>query len=270
MKQKLGTITLKRNDDLLIEFFEWTTLACRSATEAGSKITELQAKFDAQQDSVNKLNAQLRDLTQAKQTQEIEMLEKFRQLLNAKKVKIRDQQRLLASAKVDPKQGKQHGSLMVGLILMRDVQASQVRNARNGPGGHRSVALKGVKRKTRSMKFEPDDDGDEGLDPMQADRDKDAEPVSEDEIRPQTPDRSEEDETDDENELEMSSLQNMPKTIPLVTDLVTEGIAEEGRGKLKSPPPRRDLPFTSNDVNASTTKQSMPAIAADDTDDDEL
>ncbi len=144
------------------------------------------------------------------------------------------------------------------------MQASQVRDARNGASGHKTVALKSSKRKTRSLKFEPDDDGDEGLDPMQTDRGKHAEPVSEDEIRPQTPDRSEEDETDDENELEMNSLQNMPKTISPVTD----AIAEEGKEKLKTPPPRRNLPFTSNNVNASTMKQSIPAIAADDTDDE--
>lgn len=102
---------------------------------------------------------------------------------------------------------------------------------------------------------------------MQTDRNKRVEPVSEDEMRPQTPDRSEEDETDDGNELEVNSMQEVPKSKPPVTP-VTDVTDEKGRNALKSPPPRRILPFTGNNMNASTTKQTRPDMASDDTDDE--
>lgn len=52
--------------------------------------------------SVDELKTLLEDLIQAKDKDETALLEKFRDLLNEKKVRIREQQRLLASAEVDP------------------------------------------------------------------------------------------------------------------------------------------------------------------------
>jgi hypothetical protein len=48
------------------------------------------------------LKTQLDELTQSKKAREAEMLEKFCGLLNEKKVKIREQQRLLSTAQADP------------------------------------------------------------------------------------------------------------------------------------------------------------------------
>lgn len=69
-------------------------------------MADLRVQLSAQQDTVNKLNAQLQDLIQAKRDHENALLEKFKDLLNAKKLKIRDQQRLLARAKTGPPAGK--------------------------------------------------------------------------------------------------------------------------------------------------------------------
>ncbi len=54
---------------------------------------------------LDSLNAQLEDLIRVKDEHENALLENFTKLLNAKKLKIRDQQRLLARAKIEPDAG---------------------------------------------------------------------------------------------------------------------------------------------------------------------
>lgn len=61
------------------------------------------AKIESLEHSINELKAQLDDFITTKEEDETQMLEKFRDLLNEKKFKIRQQHRLLAAAKVDPK-----------------------------------------------------------------------------------------------------------------------------------------------------------------------
>lgn len=69
-------------------------------------MSDLRVKYEEQSRTVEKLDQQLEDLIKAKKEHENALLEKFQHLLNAKKLKIRDQQRLLASAKVDPEKGE--------------------------------------------------------------------------------------------------------------------------------------------------------------------
>jgi DNA double-strand break repair and V(D)J recombination protein XRCC4 len=58
------------------------------------------------EETINKLNGQLEELINAKSEHESQLISKFVQLLNEKKLKIRNQQRLLASARVDPSKSK--------------------------------------------------------------------------------------------------------------------------------------------------------------------
>ena len=57
------------------------------------------------QETAVKLQGQIDEFIAYRGHHERQMLEKFRLLLNAKKLKIRDQQRLLAGAKVDVRAG---------------------------------------------------------------------------------------------------------------------------------------------------------------------
>jgi hypothetical protein len=66
----------------------------------------LEDKFKQQKDTVAKLTAQLEQLTDAKREHEAALLEKFKLLLNEKKLKIRDQQRLLADAQINKTTGQ--------------------------------------------------------------------------------------------------------------------------------------------------------------------
>ena len=54
---------------------------------------------------MQQLKKQLEELTKAKAQHEHSLVANFAQLLNEKKLKIRNQQRLLASATVDPDKG---------------------------------------------------------------------------------------------------------------------------------------------------------------------
>ena len=59
----------------------------------------------AAEDAVRRLGEQLEELMLAKNQHEHELIANFARLLNEKKLKIRNQQRLLASATLDPTKG---------------------------------------------------------------------------------------------------------------------------------------------------------------------
>ncbi|KAI3320703.1 hypothetical protein HD806DRAFT_538153 [Xylariaceae sp. AK1471] len=100
--QRLGSIKLEENDKTEISPFDWCVSAITSRTKVTEELAAATAKIEALEQSVNELKAQLDDFIATKQEEETQMLEKFRDLLNEKKLKIRQQQRLLAAAKVDP------------------------------------------------------------------------------------------------------------------------------------------------------------------------
>lgn len=65
----------------------------------------MRARIDNEKDVITKLNAQLDDFIRTKNEAETAMLQQFMELLNEKKRKIRDQSRLLATARVDKSTG---------------------------------------------------------------------------------------------------------------------------------------------------------------------
>jgi hypothetical protein len=95
------------------------------------------------QKTIDDLTAQLDDLVKAKKSHQDEMLRKFAALLNTKKLKIRDQQRLLAHAKVDP------GT------------ADQVQQARSGTAARKPDLSRSSKRKADTSSHEPETDDDD-------------------------------------------------------------------------------------------------------------
>ncbi|KAF2421197.1 hypothetical protein EJ08DRAFT_653526 [Tothia fuscella] len=99
--QRLGTLELKVTEE---EFDLWSIagLATQSFAEARHHVVGLERKLSEQDDVVKKLQDQLETLTATKQEHENALLQKFSELLNSKKSKIRDQQRLLSTAKIDP------------------------------------------------------------------------------------------------------------------------------------------------------------------------
>jgi len=95
-------------DEAVEEFDLWggCELGARLSTEARHHVDELEAQISEQKTTVEKLNAQIKNLREAKQEHENALLQKFSELLNSKKLKIRDQQRVLTTAKVDSEAGE--------------------------------------------------------------------------------------------------------------------------------------------------------------------
>lgn len=89
-------------EDEEIDVFEWCGLAVQAAQESTQSYEELRSKVKEQEAKLKKLDDQFDELVKVKEEHENELLEKFSQLLNAKKLKIRDQQRIISSTNVDP------------------------------------------------------------------------------------------------------------------------------------------------------------------------
>lgn len=103
--QRVGEIPLRLDEEQEISLFEWTATAVDKTSDLKVALRDLNSKYQDQAQIIQKFNDQLEDLIQAKREHENSLMEKFRDLLNAKKLKIRDQQRLLATAKIDPQKG---------------------------------------------------------------------------------------------------------------------------------------------------------------------
>ena len=144
--QRLGEITLKETQDLELDTVSWTLTAIACSEKLQAEVQDLTAKYESANYIIADLNKQLNDLILAKQEHEEAMLVKFRDLLNAKKSKIRDQQRLLTTAKVDPQRAEA-------------IQVARGHTSANGKGRAAEASRSG-KRKTRAD-ADADEDGEE-------------------------------------------------------------------------------------------------------------
>lgn len=256
--QRLGTIKLDEDDQREeVAFPEWVDTAVANSDELRLGLATLQTSMSAQQEQVAKLNAQLDDLVKAKKEHEDELLKKFAALLNAKKLKIRDQQRLLAGAKVDP------------------AAAEEVGAAREGGGRSRKAdGSRGGKRKDHGVADEEDDDEEMKDDAASA------EEVDQPDGLEQTPPPSDRDHaTEDEGDDGFDHLPapSQPKSRRGARQASrTAKSSEKAAEHPAELPPRRELPFAKNaqsiPTEASKAPSSKPAdiVDEDDETDDEL
>ncbi|KAI0205642.1 hypothetical protein F4808DRAFT_239877 [Astrocystis sublimbata] len=100
--QRLGSIKLDEVDKE-ISPFHWCISAIASRNKVTDDLATATSKIESLEHTIKELKSQLDDFITTKDEDETQMLEKFRDLLNEKKLKIRQQHRLLAAAKVDPK-----------------------------------------------------------------------------------------------------------------------------------------------------------------------
>lgn len=105
IKQRLGELALSKNENEEIELFAWLGTATARCDELVKELTNLDDRCKEQGQAIKVINQQLEDLIEAKIEHENSLLEKFRELLNAKKLKIRDLHRALAVARVDSENG---------------------------------------------------------------------------------------------------------------------------------------------------------------------
>ncbi|KAK6845627.1 hypothetical protein PG995_015737 [Apiospora arundinis] len=110
--QRLGTIKLKdfeeTDDNPGISPFDWCVSVLEDHEKVVQELGTAKEKASELEQSVEELKGQLEDLLKAKDADEGVLLEKFRDLLNEKKLKIRQQQKLIESADVDPEKLQNH------------------------------------------------------------------------------------------------------------------------------------------------------------------
>ena len=87
-----------------IQLFDWCAVAAEASTESKAAVSSAVAKAADLENIVNEVKSQMDDLVQAKQEDETALLQKFQGLLNEKKVKIREQQKVIASGSFDENQ----------------------------------------------------------------------------------------------------------------------------------------------------------------------
>ncbi|PYH98346.1 hypothetical protein BO71DRAFT_395302 [Aspergillus ellipticus CBS 707.79] len=103
--QRLGSITLRQDNEQVIELFDWTALAVTRTDILEQRLSTLQQDYRMAEDTINRLSNKLNELIDAKSRHEEQLMTNLTQLLNEKKLKIRNQQRLLITANFNTDEG---------------------------------------------------------------------------------------------------------------------------------------------------------------------
>ena len=247
--QNLGEILLKEDQHLELDTIGWASTAILRGNSLASEVQSLQQRYNEQDATIVTLNQQLSDLVKAKEDHETALLEKFRELLNEKKLKIRDQQRLLAGAKIDPE------------------HAIKVEAARTAGGKGRKAGVSKVgKRKAAIQESDPEEDVGFGTIPEVKEEESEEggpavtpEPSSAD-------DDVTEDEDDDNTKKDESKFSRSDRKTAETNDMMNE----QGM-QLDGPAPDLDSPVKQSQDGAGSQDAAGFMRAASDTahDDDE-
>ncbi|KAL8965786.1 MAG: hypothetical protein Q9197_006330 [Variospora fuerteventurae] len=264
--QKLGELSLPADPDTNINLFDWTSTATARAETAQAEADDLQRQLTTQTATVKQLQQQLEELIQAKKDHEDTLLQKFCILLNEKKAKIRDQQRILATAKPDP-------------VTLKEVQKARQLHA-TAAGRDPEPSRKGKRKASASAGAaasdeDDDEDDDDGFEDRAAkveDEGPDSEAV--------TPEHSDLDATEDEEVEEEEADGKDLAPVSAKGKAIEAAGTNGGVGAVENMelPPRRELPFQKDDVREKSPAdhtgkhQDQDTAMADDdeTDDDEL
>lgn len=217
-----------------MDLLEWCSIAISKSQASAVDSSRLHEELQEHRDRVMQLEKCLTELTQHKIAHEKVMLDKFTLLLNEKKLKIRDQQRLLASAKVDPEK-------------LAAVEASR-KSRKAGPS-------RGNKRKAAQKDESEESEGHEKMDvdaPVAASVAENAQSSA-----GETTTGAESDDDDDER------VTLPTRAAPDAAELSSPKHQEEVSKSVA--PPKRALPFTKKTaVAASTTNRPASETDSDD------
>jgi anion-transporting ArsA/GET3 family ATPase len=225
-----------------IDLFEWCGQIVISKNATTSELASREKAFREKDEQVTKLEDALDKLQKQKNEHENDLLEKFSLLLNEKKLKIRDQQRLLASSKVDPAK----------LAAVEENRSERHHSAGPSRSGKRKAG-------PRVQSDDEESDGFEDMDVEEA-------PNESEQDQPQTPppeDESTADEASEDEEPPAPPMRRYHKESP----------AEASSSKAlllpkdAAVPPKRELPFQKKPAPA----KPAPIIDGSETEsDDEL
>jgi hypothetical protein len=231
-QQKIGAITLPEKEEV-VELYDWCGLTILSKDKMGRELAELKAQLKAKDAEAKKISEELTQMVKLKNDHEHNLIEKFSLLLNEKKLKIRDQQRLLASAKIDP------------------AKAASVERSRTSAKAGSAGPSKARKRRAGQV-AEDQSDSDDGFEKM--DMDDQEQPTDSEDEPPRTPDRGSTPETESEDEPPRAppARKGVGDDKPAACNAVPEASESDAL------PPRRELPFSKK----SAPKQAPPPKAA--------
>ncbi|KAI9834515.1 MAG: hypothetical protein M1826_002669 [Phylliscum demangeonii] len=269
--QRLGSLVLRQDDDQEIELFDWAGVAAETAARTEDGVVGLETRLKRQQDAITLLNQRLEDLIKAKEEHEIALLEKCCQLLNSKKLKIRDQQRLLKTAKLDPETGTRAPFFTAVASLMVTV-ATEIKATRKKNLPRKAILSRARKRKAapEDPSQSPETSDPDAMDVDAADPDHIATPDPD--ASPQaTPEPSDEDTADEED-----GHGELPPPAPSSDKgKPPESSVEEKNSALsaREMPPRRQLPFETKSPTATQAEKplqpSQPPGKGKEADDDD-
>ena len=99
---RLGSLTLIKKKKHELDVIRWTHVSCTHVSTLSTRLRNSEALVKSQRAQIADLEAQLENILLSKREAEDADYAKYAALINTKKLKIRDQQKLLATAKVDP------------------------------------------------------------------------------------------------------------------------------------------------------------------------
>jgi hypothetical protein len=242
--QKLGSIELKETEEE-IQLFDWASSAVDQQRSLQEEVSTLRSKLEASQATITALQSQVADLVKAKKEHEEQLISKFAVLLNEKKLKIRNQQRILSTAKVDKRKLAQ---LKLTIDNTRRQSTKTKRRA-------------GVEPEASDNEKDDSDD----FETMDVDHTRNAvgDARASRETTPET-------ETDSEGE----TSAGQPATSTLAAESQT---SKTSKAKSETPPPPRQLPFVKKGPHKSDeitiSKPAEPEMGSDEetaSEDDEL
>ncbi|KAH7021067.1 uncharacterized protein B0I36DRAFT_28625 [Microdochium trichocladiopsis] len=271
IKQRLGSLKLparpENDSDVSNEIspFHWCVSILGEQAELQERAATSSAKIESWEHVVDELKDQLQELIKAKEDDETQLLEKFRDLLNEKKVKIRQQQRLLATANLN-------------VEALAEVEQS----GRRKPGISRSSKRKGSTEAGVNSDDEPDHDADlmeiDDKGSPQLDPEPDERVTTDDETEDEATTQSEEERNQKKPNVPkekhrsgrtatrtkssaVASEQNTAPEASSTRQVKAEPLSQQADD---APPAKRELPFMRN-----KKKAALPPKPAAEVDDDE-
>ncbi|XP_044724586.1 DNA double-strand break repair and v(D)J recombination protein XRCC4 domain-containing protein [Hirsutella rhossiliensis] len=229
--QRLGAVTLKCDQSERIELFQWCDWSLDALAKHRKEAADSAAKAREMEAEVAVLQAQLDELLQAKQDDEAALLLKFRDLLNEKKVKIREQQKIITASS----------------FRKQDSASSQPQQAGDNRAPHPAPS-RARKRKAarRNVSEETSDDSDQAMDEAAVK----SEPDDMDPGNTSDGTASASDDQDDDSPAELGTARDVEPGRSASTG--SKGGQQEAPLKktTRGPPPRRDLPFANKQTTA--------------------
>ncbi|KAG9258077.1 uncharacterized protein F5Z01DRAFT_316641 [Emericellopsis atlantica] len=251
ISQRLGELVIPQIEGGELNVLEWCATAVDAVVDCEKRAAASTSKISQLENEVTELRSQVEELIQAKQEDETVLLMKFRDLLNEKKVKIREQQKVIAALPSSAGSASQ--------------QPSQPSQPTLPQRGRKTQTSRATKRKAAAPIVE--EESDDGFESIEIDKVK-TEPTE-----PQDPEETEKDTESDATASTASDGEpapgpsgvpsgKAPKSQPLATG--GSSAAAQQQKKSAQPPPKRSLPFTAKKPTPAVPGGEGSETASDD------